>query len=57
MQLQLEQANDPERISYYHECKSVTFEQQVGSRYFVSAANAGKILFVILVAAEFFGVH
>ena len=53
IQLQLEQANDPEKISYYQECKSVTFERQVGSRYFVSAANAGKILFMIPVAAEF----
>ena len=53
IQLQLEQANDPEKIPYYQECKSVTFERQVGSRYFVSAANAGKILFMIPVAAEF----
>ena len=53
IQLQLEQANDPEKIPYYQECKSVTFERQVGICYFVSAANAGKIIFMIPVAAEF----
>ena len=53
IQLQLEQANDPEKIPYYQGCKSVTFERQVGSHYFVSAANAGKILFMIPVAVEF----
>ena len=51
--LQLEQANDPEKKSYYQQCKSVTFERQVGSRYFVSAANAGKIPFMAPVAVEF----
>ena len=39
IQLQLEQEKDPEKI-YYQECESITFERQVGSRYFVSAANA-----------------
>ena len=51
--LQLEQTNDPEKRAYYQECRSVTFERQVGSRYFVSAANAGKILFMAPVAIEF----
>ena len=53
MQLQLEEVNDPAKISYYKECMSLSFERQVGSRYFVSAANAGKILFMIPAAIEF----
>ena len=53
IQLQLEQETDPEKISYYQECESITFERQVGSRYFVSAANAGKILFMTPLAVEF----
>ena len=51
--LQLEQTDDPEKRAYYQECRSVTFERKVGSRYFVSAANAGKILFMAPVAIEF----
>ena len=39
--LRLEQEIASEKISYYQECESITFERQVGSRYFVSAANAG----------------
>ena len=53
IQLQQEQTNDPEKVSYYKECSSVVFDRQIGSRYFVSAANAGKILFMAPVATEF----
>lgn len=54
IQLQLEQESDPEKISYYQECISITFERQVGSsRYIIHAANAGKILFMIPVAVGF----
>lgn len=53
IQLQLEQEKDPEKISYYQECESITFERQVGSRYFVSAVNAGKILFMAPLAVEY----
>ena len=53
IQLQLDQERDPEKTTYYQQCLSISFERQVGSRYFVSAANAGKILFMIPVAIEF----
>ena len=32
--------------SYYQQCTKIKLERQVGSRYFVTAANAGKILFL-----------
>ena len=38
---------------YYSSCASITLERQVGSRYFVSAANATKILFLTKAALEF----
>ena len=31
---------------YYRQCMKITLDRQVGSRYFVSAANAGKVLFL-----------
>ena len=39
--------------SYYQACQNVTLHRQVGSRYFVSAANAAKILFIKDAAIEF----
>lgn len=39
--------------SYYTACVNTTLERQVGSRYFVSAANAAKILFLKNAALEF----
>ena len=39
--------------TYYSSCASTTLERQVGSRYFVSAANATKILFLTQAALEF----
>ena len=38
---------------YYSSCANTTLERQVGSRYFVSAANAAKILFLKKAALEF----
>ena len=38
---------------YYQACKSVSFDRQVGSRYFVSASNAVKIYFLKEVALHF----
>ena len=34
-----------EKQAYYHACSKVQLHRQVGSRYFVSAANAAKIFF------------
>lgn len=39
---------------YYQQCAKVRLERQVGSRYFVTAANAGKILFLRDAAINFF---
>ena len=39
--------------TYYSSCASTILERQVGSRYFVSAANATKILFLTQAALEF----
>ena len=37
---------DEERRKFFQTCTSVTLDRQVGSRYFVSAANATKIYFL-----------
>ena len=39
--------------TYYNLCASVTLDRQVGNRYFVTAANAAKILFLKDAAIEF----
>jgi hypothetical protein len=45
----------PEELSaYYASCLNITLERQVGSRYFVTAANAAKIYFLKEAAVEFF---
>ena len=38
---------------YYRNCLIVVLERQVGRRYFVIAANAGKILFLKQTAQEY----
>lgn len=42
-----------EKTSYYQLCSKVRLDRQVGSRYFVSAANAGKILFLQEAAVDY----
>ena len=42
-----------EVTSYYKSCTNVVLDRQIGSRYFVSAANAGKILYLKETAVEF----
>ena len=39
--------------SYYHTCSKIILNQQVGNRYFVTASNAAKILFLKDEAIEF----
>ena len=43
----------PEVTSYYRSCMSVVLDRQVGNRYFVTAANACKILYLKEAAVEF----
>jgi hypothetical protein len=38
---------------YYEQCSNIRLERQVGNRYFVSAANAGRILFLRDAAISF----
>ncbi len=50
-------ANDESLCSanseYYRACLSVILDRQVGSRYFVTAANSSKILFLRKAAIDF----
>ena len=39
--------------SYYQQCYDLRLKRQVGSRYFVTASNASKIIFLIPAAIEF----
>lgn len=39
--------------TYYQQCLKVKLERQVGSRYFVTAANAGKVLYLRDAAISF----
>ena len=43
----------PKKKEYYRCCASITLERQVGNRYFVTAANAAKILFLKDAAIHF----
>ena len=52
LELQISTTTDEER-AYYQACLKVTLHRQVGSRYFVSAANAAKILFFKDAAIQF----
>ena len=40
-------------VSYYKKCSEIKLSRQVGNCYFVSASNAGKILFLIPAAIKF----
>ena len=46
-------SSDCERASYYQLCTKVRLDRQVGSRYFVTASNARKILFLREAAIDF----
>ena len=53
LNLELEQACSPEKTSYYQFCKKISLDRQVGSRYFVTASNAAKIIFLQEAALDF----
>ena len=44
---------DEDVLKYYHNCSEVTLERQIGSRYFVTAANVMRIIFLREAAIEF----
>jgi hypothetical protein len=51
--LKLSEGCSTEDQQYYKLCTQVLLERQVGSRYFVSAANASKIFFLAKASVEF----
>ena len=51
--LELQATCTSENSSYYQECRNIRLERQIGSRYFVTAANAGRILFLAPAALDF----
>ena len=46
-------ASQLDSTTYYQRCAEIKLDRQVGSRYFVTAANAGKILFLREAAISF----
>ena len=40
-------------ITYYKSCIDVILDRQIGSHYFVTAANAGKVLYLKKAAVKF----
>ena len=44
---------DSSEATYYQQCAKIKLDRQVGSRYFVTAANAGKVLFMREAAISF----
>ena len=51
LQIQIKKANS--NAVYYQNCHAVTLDRQIGSRYFISASNTGKVLFLADAAIEF----
>ena len=45
--------SDPSEAAYYMHCKRIKLNRQVGSRYFVTAANSGKVLYLRKAAIDF----
>ena len=48
-----DQSKEPRIASYYKVCSNVKLDQQVGNRYFVTAANAAKIVYLKKAELEF----
>ena len=53
LQLSCDSSSDPDLVSYYKQCEHIKLERQVGNRYFVTAANAGKVLYLREAAIKF----
>ena len=51
--LQLSCHSESEKKPYYEQCLKIKLDRQVGSRYFVTAANATKVLFLREAAVDF----
>jgi hypothetical protein len=53
LELMSSKSTSPSEGSYYEKCKKIRLDRQVGSRYFVTASNAGKVLFLREAAISF----
>ena len=53
LELKIRESTSHEKVSYNQQCVKMSLERQVDSRYFVTACNAGKILFLQEAALEF----
>lgn len=51
--MRTESSLSQQQREYYNCCQHITLERQIGNRYFVTAANATKILFLMDAANEF----
>ncbi len=49
----MQSTQSSEDFEYYAECSRIHLQRQVGSRYFVTAANASKALFLARAALQF----
>ena len=49
----IERTSDSRKTEYYQLCTKIVLDRQVGSRYFVTASNARKILFLREAAIDF----
>ena len=49
----LDKCISPEEASYYSRYLEVSLDRQMGSRYFVTASNASKIIFLLQAAIDF----
>ena len=48
-----EKSISEQKLKYYQRCYELQLERQVGNRYFVTACNASKIIFLVPAALEF----
>jgi len=51
--IEIQAATSGDDAPYFQKCRKLHLERQVGSRYFVTASNAGKILALIPAAEQF----
>ncbi len=53
LQLMVTNPTSADKIKYFKDCATIKLDRQVGSRYFVTAANASKIVFLKDAAIQF----
>lgn len=53
LNLMLNEHRSPDQAEYYTLCSKISLDRQIGSKCFVTAHNAGKILFLVSAACDF----